>query len=154
MAVGALWAVQGLGGAVAGFVFGRLETRGREKRLIVAGLLGTAVATLVMASAPNLYFLALGSLGIGLVTGPLDVTLFSLRQRVTGTRWLGRAIAVSMSFNFIGYPIGSAISGPFIAIGPRFALLLAAALAVVSAAIAAVMLRIPPMTDGPLLASG
>ena len=147
VAVGALWAVQGLGGAAAGFVFGRLETRGREKGLVIAGLLGTALATAVMAGAPNLLVLALGSLGIGLVTGPLDVTLFSLRQRVTGTRWLGRAIAVSMSFNFVGYPIGSAISGPFIAIGPRFALLLAAALAVLSAGIAAVMLRIPGVSE-------
>ena len=146
IAVGALWAVQGLGGAVAGFIFGRMETRRREKKIIIAGLVGTAVATAIMAGAPNLWLLALGSLGVGLVTGPLDVTLFSLRQRVTGTRWLGRAIAVSMSFNFMGFPIGSAISGPFIAISPRFALCLAAVLAVVSAGIAVVMLR-PPEAD-------
>jgi len=148
IAVGALWAVQGLGGAAAGFIFGRLETRGREKHIIIAGLLGTAVATGLMAVAPNLWLLALGSLGVGLVTGPLDVTLFSLRQRVTGTQWLGRAIAVSMSFNFMGYPIGSAISGPFVAVSPRFALGIAAGLAVVSGGTAAVMLR-PPGQDAP-----
>jgi MFS family permease len=141
--VGGLWAVQGFGGAGAGFVFGRVRTRGREKRIMLLALLGTALATGLMAVAPNLLVLALGSLGVGLVTGPFDVTLFSLRQRVTGARWLGRAIAVSMSFNYIGFPVGSAVSGPFIAVSPRFALAVAAGLALTSAAVAVVMLRQP-----------
>lgn len=147
--VGALWAAQGVGGAAAGFVFGRLETRGREKRIIIAGILGSAGATAVMALAPSLWILALGSLVAGLVNGPLDVTLFSLRQRVTGTQWLGRAIAISMSFNFAGFPIGSALSGPLVAIGPRFALAVGAVLMVVSAGIAGAWLRTPEGT-GPV----
>jgi len=141
--VGALWAAQGLGGAAAGFAFGRLDTRRRERQIIVAGIIGGAAATALMGLAPNLWVLGLGSLLAGLTIGPLDVTLFSLRQRVTGTRWLGRAIAVSMSFNFVGFPIGSAISGPVVAVGPRVALLVAAGLTLLGAAIAAAFLWPP-----------
>lgn len=146
-AVGILWALQGVGGAIAGFAFGRIDTRRRERPIILAVILATAAAIAVMAVASNLYVLGLASLGLGLVTGPMDVTLFSLRQRVTGQQWLGRAIAVSMSLNFMGFPIGSGISGLFIAVGVRFALGTAAVLALVSAGIAAVLLRPPPPTE-------
>ncbi|MFN2465695.1 MAG: MFS transporter [Candidatus Dormibacteria bacterium] len=139
-AVGLLWAVQGVGGAVAGFIFGRIDTVGHERRLIVVCIMVIALGTAVMAGAPNLYVLGLGSLVTGVAVGPLDVTLFSLRQRVTGPRWLGRAIAVSMTFNFIGFPLGSAVSGVFIGIGVRFALGLAAALAVAGGLIGVLML--------------
>jgi MFS family permease len=139
--VGILWALQGVGGALSGFAFGRVDTRRRERQIILGGILATAAATAMMAVAPILYLLGLACVLLGLVTGPFDVTLFSLRQRVTGQHWLGRAIAVSMSLNFMGFPIGSGISGPFIGVGVRFALGVAAVLAVASAVIAAVLLR-------------
>ncbi|MDQ6748382.1 MAG: MFS transporter [Candidatus Dormibacteraeota bacterium] len=141
--VGILWALQGVGGASAGFIFGRLDTNGHERWIIVAAVVVTAIGTALMAVAPNLYALGVGSLVVGLATGPLDVTLFSLRQRVTGTQWLGRAIAVSMTFNFIGFPIGSALSGAFIAVGVRFALGLAAVLALCGGAVGALALPQP-----------
>jgi MFS family permease len=134
-AVGVLWAVQGVG-ALSGFAFGRIDTRGHERRVIIAGILVMAAGTALMAVAPNLWVLGLGSLLMGLATGPVDVTLFSLRQRVTPVQWLGRVIAVSMSLNFMGFPIGSAISGALIAVGTRFALGVAAILAVAAALIA------------------
>jgi MFS family permease len=145
-AVGVLWALQGLGGALSGFAFGRFDTRRRERQIILAGILATAAATAVMALAPNLYVLGLASLLMGLATGPLDVTLFSLRQRVTGQQWLGRAIAVSMSLNFMGFPIGSGLSGAFIAVGVRFALGAAAALSLAGGVLAAILLRPPPVS--------
>jgi len=37
--------------------------------------------------------------------------MFTMRQRRTDPAWMGRAFAVSMSFNFAGFPIGSAIGG-------------------------------------------
>ena len=51
--------------------------------------------------------LALG----GLLNGPMDIGLFTIRQRRTDPAWMGRAFAVSMGFNFIGYPIGAALAG-------------------------------------------
>jgi MFS family permease len=143
--VGVLWALQGVGGAVSGFIAGRFETRRRERQIILAGILATAAATAVIAAAPNVYILGLACLLLGLVTGPLDVTLFSLRQRVTGQQWLGRAIAVSMSLNFAGFPIGSGVSGAFIAVDVRFALAVAAGLSLAGAGLAALLLRPPPM---------
>ena len=47
----------------------------------------------------------------GLLNAPLDIALFTLRQRRTDRIWTGRAFAVSMSFNYVGIPIGSAIAG-------------------------------------------
>jgi len=41
----------------------------------------------------------------------LDVALFTLRQRRTEPAWTGRAFAISMSINFLGYPIGSLVAG-------------------------------------------
>jgi hypothetical protein len=41
--------------------------------------------------------------------------MFTLRQRRTDPAWMGRAFAVSMSFNFAGFPIGSALAGLLVA---------------------------------------
>jgi len=46
--------------------------------------------------------------------GPVDIALFTIRQRRTDPAWLGRAFAVSMSLNFSGVPIGSALAGPLV----------------------------------------
>jgi MFS family permease len=145
--VGIIWALQGVGGAATGFLFGRFNTLGRERAIIVSGIVVIGLGTAIMAVAPSLYVLGLGSLVIGLATGPVDVTFFSLRQRVTPANWLGRAIAISMTFNFISFPIGSAVSGAFIAIGVRFALGLAAVLAVAGAVLGGLMLPRPGRSD-------
>ena len=47
----------------------------------------------------------------GLLNGPLDIALFTIRQRRTDPAWMGRAFAVSMAFNFMGYPFGAIIAG-------------------------------------------
>jgi hypothetical protein len=47
----------------------------------------------------------------GVMNGPLDIALFTLRQRRTDPAWIGRAFAVSMAVNFAGYPIGAALAG-------------------------------------------
>ena len=48
---------------------------------------------------------------IGALNGPLDIGMFTVRQRRTDPAWMGRAFAVSMAFNFSGYPIGATITG-------------------------------------------
>jgi hypothetical protein len=47
----------------------------------------------------------------GFLNGPIDIALFTLRQRRTDPSWTGRAFAVSMSLNYAGFPIGSAAAG-------------------------------------------
>jgi predicted MFS family arabinose efflux permease len=113
--VGALFAVMGGAGIVAGLLSGRIDSEGRERELMMLGCIGSVGALLILALSNSMLLAALGMAVFGLSNGPLDIGLFSLRQRVTHPAWFGRAFAVSMSLNFIGYPIGSAISGPVVA---------------------------------------
>ncbi len=55
--------------------------------------------------------LALAMFIFGLLNGCADIALFTVRQRRTDPAWMGRAFAVSMAFNFMGFPIGAAIAG-------------------------------------------
>jgi MFS family permease len=112
--VGLIWAVSGACGMVTALAFGRLDSRGREKGWLVWSIFGCAGAIailLVNASLPALFL----SMAInGLLNGPLDIALFTIRQRRTDPAWMGRAFAVSASLNFSGFPIGSAISGALV----------------------------------------
>jgi MFS family permease len=110
--VGALFAVMGGAGIVAGLLSGRIDSEGRERQLMIVGCLGSVAALLILAVSNSMLVAAVGMAVFGLSNGPLDIGLFSLRQRVTHPAWFGRAFAVSMSLNFIGYPAGSAIAGP------------------------------------------
>ena len=68
--------------------------------------------TTLAASARRVYGLVLGSMLVsGLLNGPLDIALFTIRQRRTDRAWLGRAFAVSMAFNYLGFPVGAVIAG-------------------------------------------
>jgi hypothetical protein len=59
--------------------------------------------------------------------------MFTLRQRRTDPAWLGRAFAVSMSLNFLGYPIGAALGGQLAAMGSAIAIGTAISVAALSA---------------------
>jgi predicted MFS family arabinose efflux permease len=72
-------------------------------------LSGFAAAILLLDTSLGMLMLVMALLGF--LNGPLDVALFTLRQRRTPVAWTGRAFAVSMSVNYIGIPIGSAIAG-------------------------------------------
>ena len=122
LVVGLAFAVSGITGVVSSALFGRLDTRGREWRLLVApmALTAPAIALLlpVAAATPlgidpvvGLVLIVASQAGFGLLNGPLDIALFTVRQRRTDPAIMGRAFAVSMAANFVGYPIGSAIAG-------------------------------------------
>ena len=110
-AVGLIYAFQGVVGLVAGLFAGRLDTRGRERQLIVWPMLGFALGTALLLPSAGLVAVLAAMAVMGLVNGPMDVAMFTVRQRRTDPAWMGRAFAVSMSFNFAGFPIGSAIGG-------------------------------------------
>jgi hypothetical protein len=59
--------------------------------------------------------------------------VLSLRQRRTDPDWLGRVLAVSMSFNMSGLPLGSAIGGIVVVHSPTLAFVLAAVASVLAA---------------------
>jgi hypothetical protein len=67
--------------------------------------------------------------------------MFSLRQRSTDRAWFGRAFAISMSLNFVGQPLGSALSGPIVNSSLTLAIVLVALL---SAASGVMVLKLIP----------
>jgi MFS family permease len=142
--VGFVFAVSGVTGVVSGLVAGRLDTRGRERTLIVLPLLGMAASTAVILIPGGLIPIIVAMALFGLVNGPLDVAMFTVRQRRTDPAWMGRAFAVSMSFNFAGFPVGAAIGG---FLGGR-SIELAIVVAVLTALVATVLAaRMIPATD-------
>jgi predicted MFS family arabinose efflux permease len=132
---GGLFAVLGGAGVVSGLIGGRFDTEGRERRLLTLGALAFVPPILVMGVTHSTIVVAAGMAVLGLANGPLDLGLFSLRQRATDPAWFGRAFAVSMSLNYLGIPIGAAIGGPVVDHSITVAFVLAAAFSLVSAAI-------------------
>lgn len=141
--VGITWALQGVGGVVSALLFGRVNSEGRERFVVTISSLVVAGATAILLLADNLGVVYISSLLVGLAIGPVDVAIFSLRQRATEVAWFGRAMAVSMSLNFAGNPIGSAISGPLLHFGIDFALFVSVFLTAASAGVALVTIPRP-----------
>ncbi len=134
--VGALFAVSGITGGVAALMAGRWRTRGRERGLLVWPMAGMALATGALLLSPTLPMLVAVMAVTGFLNGPLDIALFTLRQRRTDPAWMGRAFAVSMSLNFLGYPFGAAIGGTLVTISPEAALAAAVVATTIGAAVA------------------
>ena len=109
--VGLIFAVQGLGGVISSMLAGRIDTRGREVRLMLVPMLAAGGFLALLLPDAGLLPVVLAMALFGLVNGPVDVAMFTLRQRRTDPAWMGRAFAVSMSFNYLGFPIGTGIAG-------------------------------------------
>jgi MFS family permease len=116
--VGLVFALSGVAGVISVALAGRIDSRRREWRLLVLPMIPMAPVTALLlvaagtSEAPLGYLALTGCLiALGLLTGPMDIGLFTMRQRRTDPALLGRAFAVSMAFNFLGYPVGAAVSG-------------------------------------------
>jgi MFS family permease len=151
-AVGVVFAVSGVSGIVSSLLFGRMDSRGREWAMLVWPMLGMAVFLTLMlpvagagaansAGAMNLIvgFLLIGAslFAIGVLNGPLDIALFTVRQRRTDPSWMGRAFAISMGFNYIGVPIGAMLTGLIAARSLTTAVVLGVVACLVAAVLAA-----------------
>jgi predicted MFS family arabinose efflux permease len=133
--VGVMFALLGVGGMATAFIFGRMDTRGREKRLLVLPMLLMAPATALLLPDAGLLPVAISMVTLGALNGPLDIGMFTIRQRRTDPAWMGRAFAVSMAFNFAGYPIGASITGWLASVSADAAIVMG----VVACAVAAVL---------------
>ena len=145
--VGQLFALSGVTAAVSVLFVGRVGTEGRERELLAGAMLAIAVGYTALLFSPNLVVVAIVMLLIGLATGPFDVVLFTLRQRRTDPAWLGRAFAVSMSLNFIGFPVGSAIGGATASVSLEATFGAAVALSVLAAVITFVTIPKQPTEE-------
>ncbi len=147
--VGGLWAAAGLAGGLGALYAGHLRTVGRERQFIAIGTLATAVAIYPVSASFGLVGLAVGLVLVGLLEGPVDVGVLSLRQRRTDPDWLGRVLAVSMSFNMSGLPLGSASGGIVVVHSPSLAFAIAAAASVLAAAAAYILVPAAPDLEFP-----
>lgn len=157
-AVGLAFAVSGITGMISALWFGRLDTHGREWPLLIVpmALIGPVFALLLLAAGVGFpdgiqplagFLLVCLALGInGVLNGPLDIALFTVRQRRTDQAWMGRAFAVSMAFNFAGYPIGAAVAGAVASQSLEGAIVLGVVAAVLAAVLAATQV---PRAAGP-----
>ncbi len=137
--VGLVWAVSGLTGGVGALVAGRWRTQGRERSMLVWPMVGMAVAASALVVSPTLPTLVGVMAVTGFLNGPMDIALFTLRQRRTDPAWLGRAFAVSMSLNFVGYPFGAAIGGALVSFGVGLAMAVAVGFTALAAVVAFVL---------------
>src|SRR5438094_4464415 len=131
--VGLIWGAMGAAGLVSALLTGRISTHGRERQLMVAAIVVSAAAMALLPFAGAVSIVIAALVIVGMANGPFDVVLFTLRQRRTAPAWFGRAFATSMSVNWIGSPIGSALAGPVIAWSLDAALWAAVAIALFSA---------------------
>jgi MFS family permease len=139
-AVGFVWGAMGAAGLIAALIAGRMSTRGRERQIMFGAILVSAAAFAVLPFAGAVSVVGVVLIVVGLANGPLDIALFTVRQRRTDPAWFGRAFAVSMSVNFVGTPIGSALAGPLIGWSLDAALWAAVVIALVSAVFPLLML--------------
>jgi len=139
-AVGLVIAVQGVTGMLSAFCFGRLDSRNRERTMLAVPMAGIGIALALLLLKSNLALLVLVMAITGLLNGPLDIALFTIRQRRTDPSWTGRAFAVSMSFNYVGIPIGSAIAGIVAARSIEAAIAVGVVMCLISAVLAVVMI--------------
>ncbi|MBA2717678.1 MAG: MFS transporter, partial [Chloroflexi bacterium] len=147
IAVGLVFAVSGVAGMVAALIAGRLDSRGREWSLLVLPMGGIAIADLLLLAGAGatevltgLAFVGLGLAVGGALNGPMDVGLFTIRQRRTDPAWMGRAFAVSMAFNFVGYPVGAALAGAIATVSVEAAIIVGAVACLAAGLAAAVLI--------------
>ena len=107
--------------------------------MLVWPMVGMAVAASALVASPTLPTLVGVMAVTGFLNGPMDIALFTLRQRRTDPAWLGRAFAVSMSLNFVGYPFGAAIGGALVGFGVGPAMAVAVGFTALAAVVAFVL---------------
>ena len=132
--VGFAFALSGLLGIIAAIALGRVNSVGRERGLLIAAEIGITFSALVLLPAPT-SAVAIGVAWVfgavavyGFAGGVWDISVFTVRQRRTDPRMMGRAFAISMALNSIGYPIGAALGGWLATQSIELALVVAVAL--------------------------
>jgi predicted MFS family arabinose efflux permease len=143
--VGFVWGAMGGAGLVAALIAGRMSSHSRERQLMFGAILVSAAGMALLPFATALPLVLVAIIVVGAANGPLDIGLFTLRQRRTDPAWFGRAFAVSMSVNWVGQPIGSALAGPLIGSSLNLALWAAVLFALASAAFP--LLAVPAKAD-------
>jgi MFS family permease len=139
--VGWLIAIQGATGMISAVLFGGFDSHGRERMMLALPMLGMGLTIAILLLTSSLIAIAVVMAVTGVLNGPLDIALFTLRQRRTDEDWTGRAFAVSMSFNALGLPLGSLLAGILAARSPEASILFGVVASMIAAVIA--IMQIP-----------
>ena len=87
LVVGGLWAASGVAAAAGALLVGHHAVPGRERALMMAGMAATAVSIWPISVHFGLTGLGAGLVLVGLLAGPVDVSVLTLRQRRTYPAW-------------------------------------------------------------------
>ncbi|HEV7678700.1 MAG TPA: MFS transporter [Candidatus Dormibacteraeota bacterium] len=139
--VGILWATLGGGGIVGSFISGRIDSSGREMKLIVYGCSANAAMVLSLLWLNSIAAIAVVLFLGGALRSCQQVAMFSMRQRHTDPAWFGRAFAILMSVNWMGVATGSAVAGQLAAHSVDLALGLGVVLSVLGAVLFVILGR-------------
>jgi MFS family permease len=142
--VGLVIAAHGLAGMISALWFGRVDSLNRERTMMVVPMIGWALASALLLLDSSLVMVLLVWSFTGILNGPLDIALFTVRQRRTDPVWTGRAFAISMSFNALGVPVGAALAGVLAARSIELGIGVAVCTSLIAAVLAALMI---PATD-------
>ena len=141
--VGYMFGLSGVFGVISAFACGRLQTEGRERRLIILPACCFIGTTAILLWPAGLLPIVLCMAISGLANGPLDIAMFTLRQRRTDPAWMGRAFTVSMNLNFSGFPIGAAVAGVLVGVSIEAAVGFAVAANIAAAVLAYLLIPRP-----------
>ena len=147
--VGLAFTVSGVVGVASAVLFGRMDTRGREWRLLVFAMTGVGLAAVLLLPAAYASTLGVGVAWVlasmallGLSSGLWDIALFTMRQRRTDPVLMGRAFAISMALNQTGVPIGAALAGRLASVSVDLVIAVSVGAGLLGAVLAAVLVPV------------
>jgi predicted MFS family arabinose efflux permease len=138
---GLLWGLAGAAGIAGSLVAGHVRIIGRERTALAVFIAIAAVAIFPLGAFGGLVGLAVALVILGIASGPIDVSLMTLRQRRTAPAWFTRIVVLSMSLNVTGVPLGAAVAGEIAPYSITLAFAAAALAALLGAAAVALIPR-------------
>ena len=111
IAVGVIFAAQGLGSVVGAVVSARIASRYPAGRLLLYGMGGSAAITLLPALAPHWWVITVCWGLDGIVTSVVVVTWFTERQRLVPSEAIGRVVSASRAIAYLAIPLGALLGG-------------------------------------------
>ncbi|MGW4094446.1 MFS transporter [Nocardia sp. NPDC004750] len=119
-AAGLVVSVYAVGSAVAGLVFGGLKLRVPLDRLLVLGVLGTAVTTVPLLLVSDVLGLAVTVFFAGVFFAPTIIVVMGLVEKIVPVARLTEGMTWAITGLSIGVALGAAVSGSAVDThGPR-----------------------------------
>ncbi len=149
--VGIIWGMTAVGSILWSLVMPAILRTFHGKDVYIAGFVLWAAGLLVFLSAVHYVTFIVGALILGAAFTAVNFPIWNLRQQRTHASVFARVVAVSMSINSIGSPVGTMLAGIFAPHALRFTMFLGIIVVAIGAVAAWTMI---PRTEPPLGADG